>query len=120
MTLPDLMSKEQVMEGLGGISESTFKRLCWAGELERVYPRYNIMRVTRESYLAYLESVKARTTQPKKGTPYGSSTKKGVSTGQRSSARVGQMSTAYETSAPSQSLGSKVRSLFGFKGPASD
>ena len=104
------------MEGLGGISESTFKRLCWAGELERVYPRYNIMRVTRESYLAYLESVKARTTQPKKGTPYGSSTKKGVNTGQRSSARVAQPALAPEHTAPAPSLGSKGRSLFGFKG----
>jgi len=103
------------MEGLGGISESTFKRLCWAGELERVYPRYNIMRVTRESYLAYLENVKARTTQPKKGTPYGSSTKKAASPGPRSSARAGQASATSETAAPGSSLGSKVRSLFGFK-----
>jgi|GEM_PF-2381604 len=119
MTLPDLMSKEQVMEGLGGISESTFKRLCWAGELERVYPRYDIMRVTRESYLAYLESVKARTTQPKKGTPYGSSTKKATSTGPRSRTKAGQAS-ASETTAPGPSLGAKVRSLFGFKGAVSD
>jgi len=104
------------MEGLGGISESTFKRLCWAGELERVYPRYNIMRVTRESYLAYLENVKARTTQPKKGTPYGSSTEKAATTGQRSRTKAGQARAALETTGSSPSLGSKVRSLFGFKG----
>ncbi len=116
MSTPDLLSKEQVMERLGGISESTFKRLCWAGELERVYPRYNIMRVTRESYERYLEKTKAQTTQPVKGTPYGK-----TRVGGRSSVKgkVAGSSQAVQ-STPAPSLGAKVRSLFGFKGAGTD
>ena len=110
----DLMTKEEVLYRLGDISEDTFYRLCCGGSLERVYPRRNIMRITRESYLAYLETVKQQTTQPLKGAAYGPG--KSKSTGQRSSARAGQASPLTEQATPAPSLGSKVRSLFGFKG----
>jgi hypothetical protein len=104
----DLMTKEEVLYQLGDISEDTFYRLCYGGSLERVYPRRNIMRITRESYLAYLETVKKQTTQPQKGAAYGSAKRKSIKSSEDMERReLGAQS--------SQGIASKIKALFNFK-----